>query len=560
MPSIIKTPLPCHDRCRENGTERQPLVERPNHCILVDSSVRALRAKYKGLSSSSLQKCHYFYLSTPKFSPPTLSTAVPTTVQALTTAYMKRYAKSLDVTEPCPESWYANTLPLDVGYSLVRVAKERVHLFDGDGGEILVGPDDEQVLKDMLTHPNTIRFRLPLCDAPEIRTAFKFKKRHGEQLTSVGTVEVGMEALRTARKILFKAREVQLLVRTREGDTAATPTVEIDSPRFRRVLCDMMITTDEDGDEQTSAYLSGLLANEGYLFPCFKFGIESRVKEGMDFARLHAKGMFRLPDETRRPGFLPWDVKEGHTTSEPVPIRNVNVDEPEALWFGQTSTGSSSDGGDRYYVELTDSDQWLEASCFVRKSTIPGAGLGLFIKPHPPIPKGQFVCLYATHSTTEEAMEAAGSSRDYAIMAEKGKVWFDAEKYDGVCLGRFANQMHVYESLLEACRCSRKTHFNEMREADWKQINDADAQRATLVYEQRKGQMFLVAAKDLPRAEQDHELFSHYGDMREYWLPLIQRNQDRFPENMTSIISWFQHSDECNWTKEQKEKWLGLQI
>ncbi len=103
-----------------------------------------------------------------------------------------------------------------------------------------------------------------------------------------------------------------------------------------------------------------------------------------------------------------------------------------------------------------------------------------------------------------------------AIMAQKAKVWFDAEKYDRVCLSQFANQLHVYESLLEASKCSRKTHFNEMREEDWMRINDADAQRATVVYEQRKGQLVLVASKDLPRAEQAHKLFSHYGDIREY--------------------------------------------
>ena len=109
-------------------------TDRPVHCILVDSSVRAVRAKYKGLSASSLQKCHYFYLSTPKCSPPppTLSTAIPTTVQALTTAYMKRYTKSFDVTEPCPKSWYVDDCPLDVSSSIVKVPKEHVHLFDGD--------------------------------------------------------------------------------------------------------------------------------------------------------------------------------------------------------------------------------------------------------------------------------------------------------------------------------------------------------------------------------------------------------------------------------------------
>jgi hypothetical protein len=77
---------------------------------------------------------------------------------------------------------------LDVGNSIIEVAKEKIYLFDG--GEMLV-----------CTHRQTIRFRLPLCDTPEIRTAFKFRKRRGDQLTSVGTVEVGMEALRMARKI-----------------------------------------------------------------------------------------------------------------------------------------------------------------------------------------------------------------------------------------------------------------------------------------------------------------------------------------------------------------------
>ena len=86
------------------------------------------------------------------------------------------------------QSWYANYLPLDVGNSIIEVAKEKIYLFDG--GEMLV-----------CTHRQTIRFRLPLCDTPEIRTAFKFRKRRGDQLTSVGTVEVGMEALRMARKI-----------------------------------------------------------------------------------------------------------------------------------------------------------------------------------------------------------------------------------------------------------------------------------------------------------------------------------------------------------------------
>ena len=521
-----------------------------------------MRAKYKGLSASSLQKAHYFYLSTPKFSPPTLTTAIPTTVQALTTAYVKRHTKSLDVTEPCPESWYANDCPLDVANSVISVAKENVHLFDGDGGEILLGDDDDELLKAMSTHPQTIRFRFPLCDAPEIRTAFKFKKRRGDGiLTSVGTVEVGIEAMRMARKLLFNATEVSLLVRTRESDEGegAVPTVEIDSPHYRRVLCDVLIKRELDTDEGRWVYLSGLLAEEGYMFPCFRFGIERRIQLGMDIARSACKGMFRLPDETRQPGFLPWDIKDGQTVSEPVLIRNVRSDQPEVLWFGREGTEQTAgDGNDRYYVELTESKEWLEASCFVKASTIPGAGLGLFLKPHKAIPKGQFVCLYATHPTTQEAMDSDGSSGNYALLTGKAKRWFDAEKEDGVCLGRFANQLHVRESLAEVCERSRKSRFTEMREEDWKQINDADAQTATVAYLQRKDQLVLITAKDLPRADEAHELFAHYGDLRQYWLPLIRRKPDSFPDDMRSAISWLLNSDECNWSQQQKQAWFGL--
>jgi hypothetical protein len=137
-----------------------------------------------------------------------------------------------------------------------------------------------------------------------------------------------MEAMRMARKILFEATEIHLLVRTREKENDFMAMVEIDSPRYGRVLCELMIKRDVATDEDRLVYLSSLLADEGYLFPCFKYGIHDGVKRSMDIARKHGKGMFRLPDETRQPGFLPWDIKDGNTASEPVQIRNVNIDQP----------------------------------------------------------------------------------------------------------------------------------------------------------------------------------------------------------------------------------------
>ncbi|CAB3982071.1 Hypothetical predicted protein [Paramuricea clavata] len=183
----------------------------------------------------------------------------------------------------------------------------------------------------------------------------------GELLTSMGTVKVGMEAMRMARKILLKATEINLLVRTCEKD-GFMPMVEIDSPRYGRVLCEQVIKRDVATDKDKLVYLSVFLAEEGYLFPCFKYRIHDHVKHSMDIARKHGKGMFRLPDEIRQPGFLPWDIKDGNTASEPVQIRNVNIDQSEALWFGKAGTDLTGNSSNRYYVELAESKEWLEAS------------------------------------------------------------------------------------------------------------------------------------------------------------------------------------------------------
>jgi hypothetical protein len=50
-------------------------------------------------------------------------------------------------------------------------------------------------------------------------------------------------------------------------------------------------------------------------------------------------------------------------------------------------------------------------------------------------------------------------------------------------------RLYATHCTMEETMDAVKSQFPEMREEDWKRMNDADAQRATLVFEQRKEQL-----------------------------------------------------------------------
>lgn len=143
----------------------------------------------------------------------------------------------------------------------------------------------------------------------------------------------------------------------------------------------------------------------------------------------------------------------------------------------------------------------------------------------------------------------------YALQV--GDRWFDADNETANCLGRFANQKNVMKSLERAQEMSEKSKFPEIHESDWISINSEAEASANVCYKRDRDQLIMVAAKDLPKSKTSEELFAFYGDIREYWLPAIRAHPRHFPDGMVRILDWFMNSQECNWTLEQKARWVG---
>lgn len=317
------------------------MEDRPVHCELADPGVRAVASEYRGLSASSLQRFLYFYLSTPMFSAPTFSTAIPTSVQSLTTAYIRQHFAEHELTNPIPDAWFCPDMPEDV-VTTIQVDKEHLHLFDGDGGEIFVPEDGPKRLRDLRTRGNYIQFRTMYNDAPEIGTAFRIYRQRGEDVRAVGTVHVGIESLYAAREIVH---DPNLLV-----------FIEV-NPQFpnldqhNRRLVKLVLR--EKTNTRKAENFSAVLARKGYTYSTFQYGIDEKIHAGMLEAIERKRGIFRLPEETRSPGCLPWNIKQAQIADEQLrPIRNVcGDDQPLSTWLNVAATSAM----DIDEEELTDS-------------------------------------------------------------------------------------------------------------------------------------------------------------------------------------------------------------
>lgn len=92
----------CHRLMKH--VEDASLEDRPLRCKLANPSVGAVASRYWGLSALSLHRFLYFYLCMWTFSPLTFSTAIPMSVQSLTTVHIRSLAIH-KLTEPIPDAW-----------------------------------------------------------------------------------------------------------------------------------------------------------------------------------------------------------------------------------------------------------------------------------------------------------------------------------------------------------------------------------------------------------------------------------------------------------------------
>ena len=183
-------------------------------------------------------------------------------------------------------------------------------------------------------------------------------------------------------------------------------------------------------------------------------------------------------------------------------------------------------------------DHLNEANIFILRSYIPGAGLGLFLRPTPPatgvplvIPKDRTICLYELQPTRVPLDEIVCT--DYLMEDTRQKLFFNPEVYDGANVGRFVNQGGLPEGVKKLCQSlDRKTGSRGLQSG---YVNDEMDKLCNVRYTVvRKSYMNVVASRDLRSGNDCQELLGNYSIS--YWLRFFPEHVDHTNELCKAIL------------------------
>ena len=368
---------------------------------------------------------------------------------------------------------------------------------------------------------------------------------------------MGIEALRVARQMLFEASKVYLQVEMDRHGQVSTP-----KDLHGRRLANVFLREKQDNRLFNFA---DKLALSGHTLSFYTTGIDMSIDRAMRDAIKDKRGIFSLPEEIFTYPYRPWDLRKlWHDVdntlryAEVRPILNRPSD--PKVWSGTETDDSDemdSQCSDNFFFNIQSSKLFWESRCYAAKSTIPDAGLGLFVKPHDnTIEVNDHLCLYAEKSTNLEEITDSGSSRIYAMYVPRKRLWFDADVETGNNLGRFANQPGVLEAFTEIKRLSNKD-LPHLTAGDWIKVETVLDEQCNACYDTVCDQLVVKARKQMPKTHKPVEVFMNYGGLREYWIPLILQHMSdtNFPAELKAIVQWLQQSEQCNWTAEQRREW-----
>lgn len=360
------------------------------HCLKVEPWAQLLKKSSTGLSATSLRRCIQFFSATPIMSPPTLCLATPTDVQSTTVRYLEDFLEDWAIDQVPPASWINHQNDLQPSMDeLFRIENEDLLFFDGDTGHLTLSMRSCEIFESMVTHriggDRTVRFRTRGNDAPELETAFKlFRVAHDGLSATSWTEHSGVDSLRCARKAVANAARIYFhLPRDASGRLLILEDL------YGRFLLDIWVQPDENNRELF--LLPEILARSGHTIPLYANGIDVRIYRAMLEAKEARRGIFKLPAEIRKKPFRPWDIRK----SEPSTTQDhAVVDSPDNI----------------HHIRYQLSSLWHEGLVYPGKSTLPAAGLGLFLRPSGDvIKKGDYLCTYATSWTPTRPCAQAGN-------------------------------------------------------------------------------------------------------------------------------------------------------
>ena len=222
-----------------------------------------------------------------------------------------------------------------------------------------------------------------------------------------------------------------------------------------------------------------------------------------------AEGLHRFEELSAQETLCPWTLKSAFGTGS---------SSVRAEW--ESTTGA------KLSCEVSNStDRLNECNVLILKSLLPGAGLGLFLRPTPPsspnalvIPEGRLICVYSRTPTTTNVDEMASTDYLMEVQAGRNRIRFNPEQFNGEEMGRFINQGGLLEGVRALCRaCDRASGMTSFASGG---VRDVILQHCNVTYKlERYSTLNVIALKKLTSTRHPQELLSNYDI--EYWLRYV---------------------------------------
>ena len=244
---------------------------------------------------------------------------------------------------------------------------------------------------------------------------------------------------------------------------------------------------------------------------------------------------------------------EGVYAVFPAEVANRSDVRPEAL--RRECPKEIRHNGELYTV-APNSELRSESHVVVRKSTIDGAGNGLFLRGNLSsrqagrdstqyVKAKSHLCVYSQAPISREERDRLENT-DYLMETGQNHI-FDASTYNGVNIGRFVNQGGLLPAFTKMTQVSRVVKSDR---PDWRAVEQvADSKCNVTYYRTRTQGLTIVPKQDLHLGGAAIELLANYS-IREYWVPYFATRVSELgtSNDFVHAVLWCACSSDSNWS------------
>ena len=493
---------------------------RPNPCPTTEVKAKVLLDCYKNCTPTYLTQCCSFGSSVHPSHPVLLQEHVaPNRVRQLAPELKKCVETMLQ------QGSSPSVSPARLGQGVVfeldpKTATLAIDYVDGDGGFLAANhvPGFQQYVDDLQVPSldrvedggcQLVAFRELYHDAVELNHVYRHIGRRNAR-------SLGVEALRVARGNIATSSAVYICCNG-----------EVDFYR-KRVLAEILFV-----GEQGLTSNGEVLISKGLSVPLNQSPASYSTVQAV--AERNSEGVYAV---------------------FPAEVGNRSEVRPEAL--RRECPVEIRHNGEVYAV-TPDSELRNESHVVVRKSTIDGAGNGLFLRANLSsrqagggstqyVKARSHLCVYSQACISRRERESLENT-DYTL--ETGQHIFDGSTYNGVNMGRFVNQGGLLPAFIKMVRLSKRDYHEY---PNWKAVEQTADFECNVTYHRDRTRLTIVPKEDLHLGRTSTELFANYS-IREYWVPYFATKVQELgtSNRFVKAILWCACSPNSNWSPADKK-------